>query len=112
MVGTPREIAKAWRECPADRARIERQIAVGDMQDLFRWKDGQLLARIMPADRARITASGGGAYRSAADRRFGAFAPDIVALAGRDMAPGATLDGECIARAEADVHRDIARRAA
>ncbi len=112
MVETVRQLARAWRLDPADRARIERLIAVRGLQDCFRWEDGRLLARISVQDRARITASGGGAYRPAADRRFGAFPPEAVVLAGIGLARAATLDGEAITPAEADAHRDLARRAA
>jgi hypothetical protein len=105
-------IARTWRLNPAERGRIERLIAIEDMQHLFRWADGQLLARIGTADRERITASGGGAYRPAADRRRGAFRPEAVAAAGTGLDHMATLDGERITRAEANAHRDIARRAA
>jgi hypothetical protein len=112
MVRTPRQIARDWRQNPAERARIERMIAVGDMQELFRWESGQLLARITPADRVRITASGGGAYRSAADRRFGALMQEAAAMAGAGIARTATLDGEDIRQAEAGIHRAIAREAA
>jgi hypothetical protein len=111
-VQTPRQIAKAWRDHPAERGRIERRIAVGGLQHLFRWEKGRLLARIMPEDRARITASGGGAYKSAADRRFGPFDCAVTTIAGWDAAPGPTLDGEPVTRAEAAIHRALARRAA
>jgi hypothetical protein len=112
MEQNPRLIARAWRLNPADRGRIERLIAVEDMQHLFRWKDGQLLARIGADDRRRITASGGGAYRPAADRRLGAFRPGIVAAAEADIDRHAALDGEPISRIEAAAHRAIARKAA
>lgn len=112
MEQNPRLIARAWRLNPLHRARIERLIAVEDIQHLFRWEGGQLLARIGTADRQRITASGGGAYRPAADRRFGAFRPETVVSAGGDIDRQATLDGESISLAEAAVHRAIARRAA
>jgi hypothetical protein len=112
MEQTPRAIARAWRLNPADRGRIERLIAIEGLQHLFRWHGGQLLARIGTADRERITASGGGAYRPAADRRFGAFRSETVSVAAADLDRISTLDGEPITRDEADVHRDIARRAA
>lgn len=112
MEQTPRMMARAWRSNPAERGRIERLIAIGDMQHLFRWVDGQLLARIGAADRARITASGGGAYRPGADRRLGGFTPEIAAAAGAAIDHLATLGGEPVSHAEAEAHRAIARRAA
>ncbi|WP_404711928.1 hypothetical protein [Sphingomonas sp. MMS24-J13] len=112
MENTPRMIARAWRLNPAERGRIERLIAVEDMQHLFRWVDGRLLARIGAADRARITASGGGAYRPAADRRLGGFSAEVAAAAGAAIDRRATLDGEPVGQVEAEAHRAIARRAA
>ena len=83
---TAREIAKAWRANPADRLRIEREIAAAGRQAEFsRNRDGDLVARITSADRERITNSGGGAFRgTSADRQFAAemLSPEIVAAAG------------------------------
>jgi hypothetical protein len=112
MEQTPRAIARAWRLYPADRGRIERLIAIEGLQHLFRWHGGKLIARLGPADRERITASGGGAYRPAADRRFGAYRSESTSVAGADIDCLSTLDGEPITRGEADMHRKIARRAA
>lgn len=108
----PRALARAWRLHPADRARIERLIAIRGIQSCFRWVDGRLIARIAVADRERITASGGGAYRPAADRRLGLFSAEAVATAGAAMARSATLDGEPVRADEAEAHRAIARKAA
>ena len=51
---TAREIAKAWRANPADRLRIEREIAVSGRQDEFR-RDaaGSLIALRTDDDRQR-----------------------------------------------------------
>jgi hypothetical protein len=67
---SPRQLAKQWRAEPAERARINRYIAANDMQAQFRWANGELIACISADDRARITASGGGAYMPARERQF------------------------------------------
>jgi hypothetical protein len=80
-----RTLAKQWRANPADRLRIEREIAATGRQDEFRYHDGQLVARMTPAIREAITNSGGGAFVGTSDdRRFWAEMkdPEIVAAAG------------------------------
>lgn len=51
---TAREIAKQWRRNPADRLRIEREIAVSGRQAEFnRNRDGELVAKVTDDDRER-----------------------------------------------------------
>jgi hypothetical protein len=112
-----RTLAKQWRANPADRLRIEREIAISGRQDEFRYQDGQLVARMTPAIREEITNSGGGAFvGTSEDRRFWAEMkdPEIVAAAGAGLVearPHAELGFAIIDRDDLSLQVD-ARRAA
>jgi hypothetical protein len=79
-----RQLAAAWRKNPADRLRIEREIAATGRQDEFRDHDGQLVARMTPAIREAINGASGGYMGTSDDRRFWDEMkdPEIVAAAG------------------------------
>jgi hypothetical protein len=77
---TPRQIAKDWRACPQHREAIEATITAEGMWPLFSKRDGVLYAKL---DWAKITASGGGSYMGAEDRRFWAgMSPDLINASG------------------------------
>jgi hypothetical protein len=112
-----RTLAKLWRANPADRLRIEREIAATGRQDEFRYHDGQLVARMTPAIREAITNSGGGAFVGTSDdRRFWAEMkkPEIVAASGIGLVearPHGSLGFAIIDRDDLSLQVD-ARRAA
>jgi hypothetical protein len=109
-----RQLAAQWRANPSDRLRIEREIAVSGRWSEFRFADGQLVARMTPEIREKITNSGGGAFMgTSADRRFWAEMkePGIVAAAGAGIR-SASFDGELINHTEANKLRGLGRRIA
>lgn len=65
---TPRQLAREWRTGDAlQRACIEEQITRERIGHMFTRRDGVLRVR---CDWAQITASGGGSYMPAHERRF------------------------------------------
>jgi hypothetical protein len=81
-----RTLAKQWRLNPADRLRIEREIAdAGRWSEFTRNRYGDLIAWKTEEDERRIVNSGGGAFVGTSDdRRFWAEMKDpaIVAASG------------------------------
>jgi len=108
---TPRTLAREWRNNEAARPRIFNEITESGMWDLFRMEGDRLLAKITPADRARITACGE-SFGSLNIRPL-SFTAEQLAHSGLHIrAPGASLDGCDVSVVEAEQHREIARRAA